>query len=215
MRSARRTAELANRTKSEFLANVSHEIRTQMNGILGTLDLLATTPLSSEQQSHVETVRCSAELQLAILNDLLDSAKIEAGRMPIEQVPVHLPTLLAQVDAIFGPLSRKRNRRREWSITTHTPAWIYSDPIRLQQVLVNLVSDAVKFTSVGRVAVTIDSHSTGGRPTLEFTVTDTGPGTDADFQKRAFEKFIQADSSTTRRFGGTGLGLSIAPGSST
>ncbi len=210
MRSARTAAELANRTKSEFLANVSHEIRTPMNGVLGTLDLLATTPLTPEQQSHVETVRSSAELQLAILNDLLDSAKIEAGRMPIERLPVNLPALFAQVDRIFEPLARKKNLQWRWTIAPHAPAWIYSDPIRLQQVLVNLISNAVKFTSAGEVAVAVDFHSTGGHPTLEFSVTDTGPGMSTDLQKRVFDKFIQADSSTTRRFGGTGLGLSIA-----
>lgn len=210
MRSARQAAELANRTKSEFLANVSHEIRTPMNGVLGTLDLLATTPLTEEQQSQVETVRSSAELQLAILNDLLDSAKIEAGRMSIERLPLHLPALVAQVDHIFGPLARKKHLQWHWSVAPHAPDWIYGDPIRLQQVLVNLVSNAVKFTSEGQVSFLVDFQSMGGQPTLEFSVIDTGPGMTTEVQTRIFDKFIQADSSITRRFGGTGLGLSIA-----
>jgi signal transduction histidine kinase/CheY-like chemotaxis protein len=212
MRSARQAAELANRTKSEFLANVSHEIRTPMNGVLGTLDLLAATPLSPEQQSQIQTVRSSAELQLAILNDLLDSAKIEAGRMPMERLPVHLPALLTQIDGIFGPLARKKSLEWNWFIDKTVPDWIYGDPIRLQQVLVNLVSNAVKFTATGQVSVAINGLTTNGQPTLEFAVTDTGPGMSQDLQRRVFDKFIQADSSTTRRFGGTGLGLAIARG---
>ncbi len=210
MRTARQAAEHANRTKSEFLANVSHEVRTPMNGVLGMLDLLADTPLSSEQRAHVDTVRESAELQLAILNDLLDSAKIESGRMPIERVPLSPAAALNQVDQTYGPSARAKGLVWHATISPDVPAWIYGDPLRLHQVLVNLVSNAIKFTHQGEVSLSVSYHATGGQPTLQVSVTDTGPGLSPAMQQRVFEKFIQADSSTTRRYGGTGLGLSIA-----
>ena len=210
MRGARQAAELANRTKSEFLANVSHEVRTPMNGVLGMLDLLAHTPLSAEQRSQVNTVRESAELQLAILNDLLDSAKIESGRMPIERLPLSPSAALHQVDQTYGPTARAKGLRWKTTIAPDVPAWFFGDPLRLHQVLVNLVSNAIKFTDHGEVSLAFTFHQTGGQPTLQIAVIDSGPGLSPAMQQRVFEKFIQADSSTTRRFGGTGLGLSIA-----
>ncbi len=210
MRSARQAAELANRTKSEFLANVSHEVRTPMNGVLGTLDLLADTPLSPEQRAHVDTVRESAELQLAILNDLLDSAKIESGRMSIERVPLSPTAAVYQLDQTYGPTARAKGLLWSSTIAPDVPPWIFGDPLRLHQVLVNLVSNAIKFTDQGEISLALTFHTTAGQPTLQAAVTDSGPGLSPAMQQRVFEKFIQADSSTTRRFGGTGLGLSIA-----
>ncbi|MCX6603146.1 MAG: ATP-binding protein, partial [Acidobacteria bacterium] len=161
-------------------------------------------------RAQVDTVRESAELQLAILNDLLDSAKIESGRMPIERVPLSPAASVYQVDQTYGPTARAKGLSWEITIAPDVPPWIFGDPLRLHQVLVNLVSNAIKFTDQGEVSLALTFHMTAGQPTLQAAVTDSGPGLSPAMQQRVFEKFIQADSSTTRRFGGTGLGLSIA-----
>ncbi|HLY55022.1 MAG TPA: ATP-binding protein [Stellaceae bacterium] len=210
LRVAMHEAEAANRAKSEFLANMSHELRTPMNGIIGMNALLLDGKLDAEQRLFAETVRDSAETLLALVNDVLDVAKLEAGRIELETVTFDLAELVDGVMRMVAP--RARTKRLELSVALEPAVSrvFVGDPTRLSQVLLNLVANAVKFTERGNVAVAVTAEALDDQAaTVRFTVADTGIGIPEAFLPRIFEKFTQADGSITRRFGGTGLGLSI------
>ncbi len=205
---ARTDAEQASRMKSMFLANMSHEIRTPLNALIGIPQLLARTELTPEQHEYVETMRATGSALLAIVNDILDISKIEAGRMEIVSGPVDLPRLLAEaVHLMSGPATEK-GLALTWNLDPDLPLILETDPFRLRQILLNLLSNAVKFTDSGQVSLAAKLSPDETR--VRFQVTDTGPGIAPENAKNIFEPFFQADGSVTRRHGGTGLGLSIS-----
>ncbi|WP_374666897.1 response regulator [Ramlibacter sp.] len=208
---ARDAAEAASRAKSEFLANMSHEVRTPLNGILGLTQLLAGAGLPGEQAEWVRLVDSSAQSLLALLNDVLDVSKIEAGKLLLEQIPFELRPWLDDLAAPHAVAARDKWLRFSVRHEGELPARVAGDPGRLRQVLTNLLSNAVKFTEVGEVELAVIARPLrDGHVTLRFEVADTGIGVPAEQQERLFEAFTQADSSMTRRFGGTGLGLAIS-----
>jgi PAS domain S-box-containing protein len=208
---ARREAEAANRAKSEFLANMSHEIRTPMNGILGLTQLALEEALPAVPRDYIHKAHESAQSLLGILNDILDLSRIEARRLPIENIPFDLGKPLHQIDSLLGAAIRQKGLVFTISQAPDVPRGLIGDPLRLSQILTNLVGNALKFTARGGIELAIRVAETPG-PTkllLEFAVSDSGIGMTAEEQERAFKAFSQADSSTTRRYGGTGLGLAI------
>ena len=210
MQRARLAAEAASRSKSEFLANMSHEIRTPMNAILGLIHLLQQTDLNVRQADYVQKVRVSAQSLLGILNDILDFSKVEAGKLELERVDFRLDDLLQTLAVIVGSAAQERDIDVLFSVAPDVPLDLIGDPLRLQQVLINLAGNAIKFTETGEVVVSVAVKAQeDDRAVLEFAVRDTGIGIAPEQRDRLFQAFSQGDSSTTRRFGGTGLGLAI------
>jgi PAS domain S-box-containing protein len=202
---AKEEAELATRAKSQFLATMSHEIRTPMNGVLGMVDVLSNTPMSVEQKEMVSVISDSARTLLAIIDDILDLSKIEAGKMTIETIPMRLRQTVEATVELVAPLARGKGVEIAWWVSSELPAAIQGDPTRLRQVLLNLLSNAVKFTDSGHVVVRARPQA----DVIFLEVEDTGIGMTPQQQAQLFKPFSQADVSTTRRFGGTGLGLAI------
>ncbi len=199
------------RLKSEFLANMSHEIRTPMNGVIGLASLLGDTALSATQQAYVDGIRTSGDALLTVINDILDSSKIEAGMLQIESIDFELHSAIANTLQIFAEPARRKQLALAVVIEDDVPAAVCGDPNRLRQVLTNLIGNAVKFTSAGSVRLHVSSMPRRGDiSTIRFAIRDTGIGLAPDVLGRVFQPFVQADSSTTRHFGGTGLGLAIS-----
>jgi two-component system, sensor histidine kinase len=204
---ARRDAEAANLAKSAFLANMSHEIRTPFHGMLGMMSLLQEGGLSPKQAVYLDTARESAHHLLTILNDILDLSQLESGRLHVAPQTVDLPHLIAQVDPLMRVQAQAKGLELEVELAPDVPRWVRADPTRVKQILFNLLSNALKFTAHGRVVLSV---STGAEGQLDFSVTDSGVGMDAEMIGRLFQRFAQGDASPSRRSGGAGLGLEIS-----
>jgi signal transduction histidine kinase/DNA-binding response OmpR family regulator len=211
LRLAKDAAEETSRLKSDFLATMSHEIRTPMNGVVGMIGLVLQRELTSEQRRHLETAQSSADALMVILNDILDFSKIEAGKIELESISFALPSLLEEVTELLAARAHQKGLELVLRVPAGVPQRVVGDPGRLRQVLINLIGNAIKFTESGYVLIeATDVTGVEADAIVRFAVRDTGIGIPPDRQQQLFEKFTQADSSTTRRFGGTGLGLAIS-----
>jgi PAS domain S-box-containing protein len=206
---AKAAAEAANEAKGQFLANMSHELRTPMNAILGMIDVALPRATDPTVQDCLQTAKGSADLLLTLLNDLLDSAKIESGKLELESAPFSLRRMLDQITRVLAVRASEKGLCFYCRMPDETPDAVVGDRMRVQQVLLNLAGNAIKFTERGDVEIHLHTLSQDGEACLQFAVRDTGIGIPASSQERLFQPFTQADASTTRRFGGTGLGLSI------
>ena len=208
--SATRTAEDAVKAKQQFLSNMSHEIRTPMNAIIGFTKVLLKTDLSAKQKEYLTAIKLSGDALIVLINDILDLAKVDAGKMTFEQTPFKMALSISAMLHMFEPKIQEKNLELIKEYDNRIPEVLLGDPVRLHQIILNLVSNAVKFTAKGKITVSVNLiHEDEQKVTIEFAVTDTGIGIPADKIEKIFENFQQASSRTSRLYGGTGLGLSI------
>ncbi|MBS1828835.1 MAG: response regulator [Acidobacteria bacterium] len=211
LETAKKSAETANRAKTQFLANMSHEIRTPMHGILGMVQLLQHSGVNPQQSDYLRLLHGSAKDLLRVLNDILDLSKIEAGKLALEAIPFSPGRVTEDVAAVLSTQAHDKQVELRIAVSPTVPAFVLGDPVRLKQVLLNLVANALKFTDQGYVELSVEAGPVfGGHADLTFHVRDTGIGIPAAQQRDIFEAFAQVDGSVTRRHGGTGLGLSIS-----
>jgi signal transduction histidine kinase/FixJ family two-component response regulator len=198
------------RMKDEFVSMVSHELRTPLNGVIGMTDLLLQAELTPRARTYAQAVQRSGEVLLAVIDDILDLSKIEAGKLDLESAPLDVRQVVAEVAQLFAERAEAKGVALNWKVDAAVPDGLEGDPIRVRQVLLNLVGNALKFTHVGSVTIAVElARASAEEVALRFAVTDTGIGVSAENRERLFQPFAQADSSTTRKYGGTGLGLSI------